>query len=92
MRWSPGAGLARMKALPPATERVQEAGCPCNSMAQAATGVGMAGLAANALGDDSGAPWGANGCHRWRSAGVVIGSWALTRIWPGEVRIATGGW
>lgn len=79
------AGLALMKALPPQPQRSGKQAA-LQLMAHAATGVGTAGLAANALESIRGRR-GARTAATAALAGVVIGSWALTR--PGRAKFGS---
>jgi uncharacterized membrane protein len=80
-----GAGLAALKALPPNGER-SATQAAARVVAQATTGVGAAGLAANALESIRGRR-GSRLAANAVMAGVVVGSWALTR--PGRAKFGS---
>ncbi len=80
-----GVGLAAMKSLPPQSMR-SNTQVAVHLVARAATGVGVAGLAANALESIRGRR-GSRTAANAVLAGTVVGSWALTR--PGRARFGS---
>jgi uncharacterized membrane protein len=78
-------GVGVMKALPPATQQSKKQAL-VQLLAQGAVGVGAAGLVANALEPIRGHR-GARTAAIGVLAGVVVGSWALTR--PGRARFGS---
>lgn len=75
-----GSGFAGMKALPPARER-SNAQAAAHLLARVTTGAGIAGLVATSLEPLRGRR-GSRGAAIVTLAGVVVGSWAMTR--PGK--------